>query len=76
MSQKKSCCNSNQAKACKVAKYLNIVGKPGEEFPNVKKSCQGQIWISADYQSGFIFDNLKWHVVDPKPTCNKVLPFG
>ena len=52
---------------------MNIVGKPGEEFPNVKKPCQGQIWISADYQSEFIFDNLKWHVVDPKPTCNKVL---
>ena len=58
---------------CKVAKLLTIIGQPGEDRPNVKNPCQGQIWLSSNYQTEFIFDKCEWHLVDPKPNCDKVL---
>lgn len=58
---------------CKVAKHLTIIGKPGEERPNVHYPCQGQYWLSANYQTEFIFNKCEWHLVDPKPNCDKVL---
>lgn len=67
------CEKKNKELMCKVAKLLTIIGKPGENRPNVHHPCQGQIWLSANYQTEFIFDNCEWHLVDPKPNCDKVL---
>ena len=64
---------SSKDTACKTAKYLTIIGKPGQTFPDIKHPCQGQRWISSTYQIEYIFNKRKWHLVDPKPNCDKVL---
>lgn len=67
------CEKKNKELMCKVAKLLTIIGEPGENRPNVQHPCQGQIWLSANFQTEFIFDKCEWHLVDTKPNCDKVL---
>lgn len=59
--------------ACRVGKYLTIIGKPNQTKPCVNKPCQGQRWISNNYQTEYVFNNCEWHLVDQKPGCAKVL---
>lgn len=69
-----SCRKCDQKKlSCEIATSLTIIGNPGEERPNVHHPCQGQIWLSSNYQTEFIFNKCEWHLVNTKPACDKVL---
>jgi len=65
------CCGNRDL--CRYTKFATIVGKKGQTEPHVCSPCQGQRWISADYQTEYIFNKCKWHLVDPQPACAKVL---
>lgn len=74
--RKKGCMDSDdyyKCVACQVSKKSVIVGKEGEERPNVCYPCQGMVWFSSDYQTEYIFNKGEWHLVNPQAACAKEL---
>lgn len=79
---KKDCSKCDKLKkACDVAKHITIIGKCTETRPHVHHPCQGQRWISHDYQTEYVYNDCEWHLIDQKPEgtnvqtldCDKVL---
>jgi hypothetical protein len=67
------CTHKDKHNGCKKSNCLTIIGKLGEIMPNVCHPRQGQIWLSSNYQTEYIFDKCEWHLVTLKPNCDKVL---
>lgn len=67
-------CNTNKCKPHSCGKDVDtIFGKCGQTHPHVCHPKQGLRWVSHDYQNEFIYNDCKWHRLDPQAGCDTVL---
>lgn len=52
--------------ACQIAKYTTVIGRPNHNYPCIDNPCQGQRWISHEYNKEYVYDNCAWHLVEDK----------